>query len=349
MTDVTLPPRRREHDNEPTMFMRMRVPSEVPLSFRRLFTSHYRTMRRLCTGFPHPGVVIVAVGAHTGRFHGSLTVAAQPTEATTVIVGRHTHADLFLDADPGLSLRHLAVVLGPSGEGDPCVRLIDLRTRGAFEDEHGRRYESLVATGSLFVRCGDHVLFVLITGPDARWPELGGEAWERFPPRVYLESTQAEPDRQWPPPPGADVTLAARIRRGHTIGDSTMVVRIPGPVAGRRCMLAPDEEPLGTLWVTTHGATQALVVGEHAVTRGVLLGRYDRCDVDRDTLRLDDSVSRVHLLVLSIDERLYAIDTASSNGTLRVGDVTPFRIVPLAPGGELVLGRGSTRVRWQPA
>lgn len=352
MSDATLEPPwgRDQHDDPATMIMVRRVQPAEPLSFRALFVQHYAAIRRLCLGFPHPGVLVVALEVHGGRLEGSLTVAASPDEVGSVIVGRHSRADLLLRSDPVLSLRHLAVVLGPACDDELRLRLIDLRTQSGFEDEHGRRYESLVSDGSLFVRCGDHALFFLRTSAHASWPEHAAEAWAQLPPRVYVEAEPAEPGRAWPPPPGADVTLAAaRERRRRSAGESTLVHRIRGPVVARRCMLAPDEEPVGTLRVVGQGGAQALVVGEQALSRGVLLGRYPRCDLDGESLVVDESVSRVHLLVLAIDDELHAIDTASRNGTMVCGQAEPLRIAPLLPGRELSLAHGTTVVRWEPA
>lgn len=334
----------RTYDNAPTSIAHAIRPRQ-PLSFHRLFVQHYELLRRQSMGFPHPGVVIVAVDAYGGGFRGSLSVAAHAGAARSVIVGRHSRADLLLDSDPSLSLRHLAVVLSPANHAaDVRLRIIDLRTQTGFEDEHGQRYQSLTTNGSLFVRCGTHVLFVLVTGSPARWPSDPTKGWQELPPRAYVGSeASAGGPLSWVVP---DVTLAAR--GAHTI-DSTIVCRIPGPLVARRCMLAPDEEPLGNLLVTTRQGAQVLVVGAQAVQRGVLLGRYARCDVTRQTLLVDDSVSRVHLLVLTLAEGLHAIDTASRNGTRSSDEPAPIRMAPLRPGRPLVLGQGTARVSWKPA
>jgi hypothetical protein len=46
--------------------------------------------------------------------------------------------------------------------------------------------------------------------------------------------------------------------------------------------------------------------------QGVLLGRYERCGIPLAEL---NDVSRVHLLLVQMGEELWAIDTASTNGT----------------------------------
>ncbi|MCX4242800.1 FHA domain-containing protein [Paraliomyxa miuraensis] len=338
----------RAYDNPATVIMRPGR-EDASVSFERSFIASYERLRRECECFPHPGVVIVAVDAHGGGFRGSLSVAADPTASRSVIVGRHSQADLFLDADPALSLRHLAVVVGPARRGEEvCLRLIDLRTSTGFEDEHGQRYESLTSTGSLFVRCANYVLFFLVTGTASRWPDDPRQGWRRFPDRVYVE---AEPSNSSGPLPlGPDVTVAVHPRGTSLTIDSTIVRRLPGPVLGRRCMLVPDEDPMGTLLVTTQQGVQVLVVGRQALSRGVMLGRYARCDMsNRPELLVDDSVSRVHLLVLRLVDGLYAIDTASRHGTRASDEPTPIRMTPLRAGRVLVLGQGTARVSWKPA
>jgi len=339
----------REVVNAATMVLRRRLTEPEPRSFRRLFIDHYTTLRELCTGFPHPGVAIAAFEAVTGRFRGSLC-AAHEGSLRSIIVGRHEQADLLLERDPTLSLRHLAVLFGPAEEdGRISVRVLDLRTQAAFEDEHGRRHASLVTDGPLMLRCGGHALLLLMTGPSIIWPEDAVEAWSRLPPRVFLDDEPAPSPRAPAPAPGNDVTLC--MRRSAPYGHTTLVRRRLGPLvmAPRHCLLAPDEDPLGTLVVTGPGGTRALVVGEQAMARGVLVGRYSRCDLDAGARLYDQSVSRVHLLLLALGRTLYAIDTASRNGTLRGGQPMALRIAPLRPGDELQLGSGPSRVRWESA
>ncbi|HEY5948606.1 MAG TPA: FHA domain-containing protein, partial [Kofleriaceae bacterium] len=62
-------------------------------------------------------------------------------------------------------------------------------------------------------------------------------------------------------------------------------------------------------------------------------------------LATDESVSRVHLLLAHLDDRLLAIDTASTNGTRFPGGAD-MRVVELSDNAELALGH-DTRVRWR--
>jgi hypothetical protein len=310
-------------------------------------------------------VAVVAVEAYTGRVRGSLWLASKPGVANAAVIGRHGKADLWLEDDPSLSLRHLALVLWPDrGDGEVCLRLLDLRTQSAFHDEHGRQYESLVSEGPLFVRCGSHVLFLLVTGDGIAWPEDASDGWACIPERVYLDGEEAEPDR-WQ-------RKAARSRRaqadasegGASFAETTMVRRVAGPLRVGTRLLAAGERPLGCLSIAVGDAQQDLVVGPRAAHAGVVLGRYDRCDGDAGKVLSADGISRVHLLLVTIGDRLYAIDTASTNGTQKAvvveGDERTdaprmavvaeadggFHAAPLEDGDTLVLARGVAQLRW---
>src|SRR6185436_13232851 len=73
--------------------------------------------------------------------------------------------------------------------------------------------------------------------------------------------------------------------------------------------------------------------------RGLLIGRYERCAFGAE----DDRLSRVHLLLLRDGDQVWAIDTASSNGTTAGGSA--IRQIRLGARAELDLGAAVT-LRW---
>ncbi len=83
-------------------------------------------------------------------------------------------------------------------------------------------------------------------------------------------------------------------------------------------------------------------VGQAALRDGVLIGRYARCD--RACLD-DESVSRVHALLIQLGDELLVVDTASTNGTASPGH-EPARVHLVRDATELVLGF-DTRARWR--
>jgi hypothetical protein len=366
---------RGEADNRRTGIM---VADALPAPpFARLFPIAWEEMRRLLCSFTVPGVVVVAVDTVNKKVAGTLCLAAKVDQGNAAVIGRHGHCDLYLEGDPALSLRHLALVVAPlaAGASRPAVgfRVLDLRTRSAFLDEQGRRLESVTAEGPTFLAVGSHALFFIVSGEDPTWPESATDAWKCIPERVYLDELEAEPDRwrrrrrygqdhveeptdgagnlaegtgvhdpelgvaESVPPPGGD---PARI---------TLVRTQPGPSRAQVSLLADDERELGQLVVTSRGKTQKIAVGERAASGGILLGRYERCDTHGATVVSHHGISRVHLLIVTIGKDVYAIDTGSTNGTYRDGSDAEVRVTRLDEAQELILGEDLARVKWKPA
>jgi hypothetical protein len=345
------------------------------LPFRELFDAAWSEMRRVVLAFDQPGIAVVAVDSVKKRVAGSMCLAAKDGRANAAIVGRHGQCDLYLHADPALSLRHMVVLVHPiKASGEVGYRVIDLRTRTAFCDEGGRRLEAVTAEGPMFLQVGGYALYFLVTGDEGAWPEDATSAWQCIPERVYLEEAIAEPDR-WrrrrrgmPIPvtasnpalasPGAG-GFGADFAAGTGVGDVlppapppvrdsiTLVRTQTGPARARVDGPAPDDGPaIGTLRLSAGGKSQAMALGHDAASSGVLLGRYERCDTHGATVFAHHGISRVHLLVVEVEGALYAVDTGSTNGTFQGSD--EVRIVPLVGGTELVFGDGLARMEWMP-
>lgn len=363
---------RNEADNRRTGIV---VADELPAPpFARLFPVAWEELRRLLCSFTVPGVVVVAVDAVHKKVAGTLCLAAKVDHANAAVVGRHGHCDLYLDGDPALSLRHLAIVVAPlaAGASQPQVgfRVLDLRTRGAFLDEHGRRLESVTAEGPTFLGVGSHALFIVVSGEDPVWPESATDAWKCIPERVYLDELTAEPDRwrrrrhrhdhvEEPTDgggglaegtgvhdPDLGVASAVEASRGDP-GRITLVRTQPGPSRAQISLLGDDDREIGQLVLTSRGKTQKIAVGERAASGGILLGRYERCDTHGASAVAHAGVSRVHLMLLTIGPHAYAIDTGSTNGTFRLGNDREVRILRLDDEAELVLGDDLARVKWK--
>ncbi|MGH9336019.1 MAG: FHA domain-containing protein, partial [Vicinamibacteria bacterium] len=106
--------------------------------------------------------------------------------------------------------------------------------------------------------------------------------------------------------------------------------------------LGAKEEPFGELIVSSREGTGAVAVSRRAVGSGILLGRSDLCD--GDGLLLDHHISRVHVLIVEVAGKLYAIDTASKNGVF--GKTEPERTLTLDSGTTLSLA-GFATVEWR--
>ena len=108
-------------------------------------------------------------------------------------------------------------------------------------------------------------------------------------------------------------------------------------------LLREGEDRAGALVVRSGARRRRLALGPTALRRGVLLGRYARCD-SAGVLRSTD-LSRVHLFVLEVAERIWAFDTASTHGVSLdlLGD-SPARVVELSVGQVAILANGEAEV-----
>jgi len=332
--------RSRPSTNSQTMAL-PDIAALAPFFFKERFARHYSNIRDLFQACTKPGLLAVAID-HAG-FAGASFLEACPDRITTSVIGRHAKADLFLDDDPALSLRHLMVIIHPNHPPDDLrFRLIDLRTSVAFSDEQGRRLEALEAESPVFVSCGRYGIYFFPTD-GSPWPEDAEDGWACIPERVFLDDLAAGRRGQRPQAP-------PRRNPAHTMwraGGLRPSIALPGPAFAHHRMVDEDEDPLGELRIECERGKAAILLGSKAARRGMLLGRYPRCDNSSLHVLSSDHVSRVHLLVIELCGTLYAIDAASSFGVLHNG--APARTVPLRYGTELALSNAAVaRVRWCP-
>lgn len=309
-------------------------PPDQLRSMKDLFVGAYMKFADLCREVDEPGLAILAVDEGTGAPVGLVRLRARFGRHVAAIVGRHDQCDLFLEKHSSLALRHLAVVLDPvsswsRGSTSVRYRVLDLRTERGFTDEDGKGMRGLRAEGPAFMRCAGHALFVMPIGDPSDWPTDAHDAWAMLPERVYFDELGADPQGSLTrvPPAGTRQSMIFR-----TLGprDTGMRLSEPGDVAGA----------LQLIGMNLRGS---LSLGDRALREGVLLGRYARCD---GAALLDDpSLSRVHLLLLQVDDTLLAIDTASRNGTHLLGR-SKSRVITVDGETEIHLGK-QTRIRWR--
>jgi len=319
--------------NAPTL---MRPAVRRTANVRDLFLAAYPRFAGKCRAFDEPGVAIVAVDEQTGRPAGIARLTARVGRPVAAIVGRHDQCDLFLDGSERLALRQLAVVLAPvkswvAGRPQVQYRVFDLRTGDGMVDEEGKQLRALRAEGPSVLRVAGYTLFMLVLGDPTDWPESADDAWAILPERVYFDELDAAPAGSLP---------KLRIPRDDT--RASVVIRTAGPRDTGMRLRPDDENVAGTLEITGPNRSIRLRVGQDALADGVLLGRYSRCD---GTDALDDpSLSRVHAMLLHVDEQLVMIDTSSSNGMRIVGE-EKTRLIVLDHDVELKMGR-ATKLRW---
>lgn len=335
---------RRERDaNVSTLVTILDAPVAESVPFEALFVAHYRAIRAIGRSASGAGVAVIAVHVPSCSLAARAWLGARPGAVASAILGRHSEVDVLLDA-PTLSLRHLALLMPPPASWDAAgvtYEVIDLRTHQSFHDERGRPLEGAQAEGPALFSCGPYALFFLPTGDASDWPELATDAWAMLPERVLVRERAAEPDR-W-----RRRGYAARKVEERDAGRSwSVITAVPAPLAVGEPLVAAGESAAGRLRIVSERGMRALAVGGEALSRGVLLGRYSRCDAS-DVLG-HDGISRAHLLVKRVGDAIVAVDTASTAGTYLEGEERAVRSVAIGRGEVAVLGEDHARVWWEP-
>jgi hypothetical protein len=309
--------------------------------FRDLFVGAYPGFVERCREINEPGIALVAVDEATGRAQGLVRLLARVQRHVAAIVGRHDECDLYLNAHARLALRHLAIVLDPVHDWRPGAnvryRVLDLRTTEGFSDENDRPLRGLRCEGPALLRCGGYALFIMPLGDATDWPGDASQAWQFLPERVYFDelekspmgSIRRAPKISQPPSLANAITHRSLIIRTHGPRDTSDGLVESGDLAGTLELIGPR----------SHGTIR---IGHDELRDGVLIGRYARCS--NAQLADDPSLSRVHALLIQVDDAIIAIDTASLNGT-REANQPKARLIQLLGDTELVLGT-ATHARW---
>jgi hypothetical protein len=280
--------------------------------FAAVFRKQFSALRAAWTAQTHEGVLIAAIDG-TGLFDAHAHLRLPASGIAHLILGRHERCDVVLSRDNDVSLRHLLLRATRGPGGVLHLRAIDLRSRVGLLSEDGRRCEAIASRGPLFLQVGSYVLFLLPTGPGVKpWADDADTTWRSFAPR----------DQEILPPPQP---LKSRSAPGPTaVKLATITIQSSSPQAG--------------------DLTSTHAVWSDQLERGILVGRDDRCS--HGGLE-EGNLSRVHLVLLSVDDEVWAIDTASTNGS-RLANAAPFRQLRLSGDANLVLADALT-LRWAPA
>jgi hypothetical protein len=313
-------------DNERTIFRTYRpTKPKNALTTRELFEGAYARFVDQCRAMDGPGLGLIVIDSRTGNLQGVVCVQASRDRYTSTIIGRHGQCDLFVENDEELALRHVAVIIDPVREPTDSTRyrFLDLRTEAGMLDEKARALRSFCSSTPTIMRCSGQVVYAVPVGVTTKWPDSSSAAWAALPPSVYAEVQTASPmpDTASPGAERFPFTLRSLAGRdvpvGKDIDDGVLVVRgANGPVE--------------------------LPISGPALRDGVLLGRYERCDAACP----DDEkeVSRVNVLLLRVEDRLLAIDTASTNG-VRLANGEAARLIEVGDDVEITIGK-QTRIRW---
>jgi hypothetical protein len=231
-----------------------------------------------------------------------------------LVIGRHSHCDLVLPDDVGVSLRHVLVRVSTLDDGFPVLSLLDLDSSSGFELSTGARERAVVAVGPVFFRIGATSFLALPQGDPSKLPRALDPPLIRYSDaggyRVnpYAKAPEeAEPRRttapritivRWSVRPSA---IFAPLRRRSPPSS------VPsGPPTGWEIVLERDG-----------GASVGIRVSAEDLGHGVMLGRHERC-VDgglKSFLREHIGVSRVHVLLIQERDGIRLYDVGSTNGT----------------------------------
>lgn len=248
---------------------------------------------------------------------------------SAIVLGRHSRCGLSIAADPGVSLRHLLLVLFP-GRGPLRLRGVDLGGRGGVVVARDRQVKGFSAHGHVLARIGSTQVHVL----------PGGEAGSNL-----LEGSAAE--------------VLQRLAHNATLDDSSAVVQaasIPPEMqqqGGYRGWSGGHQSlSRGTLrlrsQIDERGKSQYrdVAINAEQLRRGLLIGRYsDRCSLAGEGRNL----SRVHALVCDESpESLLVFDLASTNGVrpLDQAQGPSHPVVRITPQQGCFLGQ--FRLEWLP-
>lgn len=214
-----------------------------------------------------------------------------------ISLGRHSRCDVRGITDA--SLRHAVVLAWPRpSAGAPPMEVLDLRTGAGLVLRSGSRVRRLASPGPLRFALGGEDIALLYAPAGGRFPvdfpdELDG--WGALEDRVAHGMTRPVLDAGFDE--NTNLSIVSRMAGGY-----------------RRLLDGARVDLRGFEIVSTT---------ERGLARGVLLGRYERCD--RAARFLDSpKVSRVHALAITRRGRLFVVDVGSLNGTQVVtpsGDV----------------------------
>jgi hypothetical protein len=260
---------------------------------------------------------------------GSLDLPASPD--AYVILGRHTHCDMVLDAEPTVALRHLLVRAIRQPDGTVGVRMLDLQTSLAFYVDDGAACRSIFAIGPIAVRLGPYAIVALPLDPSGSPPAL--------PRPTISRATSMELGRQGGP------YRAAASKPGEMFRSSHITI-LPVAPSLEDLPMASARAGFGRLTLDGTGRMASIEVPEEELGSGILLGRALKCKDEGLRPLLDTSISRAHLLLLREEGLTCAFDLASTRGTFAYGVRVRRALLP-DTGGTLSLANPyGLRLHW---
>lgn len=290
---------------------------EAPLGPREAFLVAHDRLALLAQSASGPAFLVAAI-ASNGRVTGSLVLP----DRRSLILGRHTQCGLRIDDDT-VALRQVAALMRCEGER-PVLHLRDLGAAVPFVTEDGSPSAGVIADGPLYIAMGSVAVWFLPC-PGSRFTARADATWSALPPRTFVD--RRAPERGVRPAPPREPRLDE---------EQSFVTRVAAPL-----LLGDDDDPevaWGTLKLVSGSRRVKRAISAERLEQGILLGRYGRCGLLIDAP--ENTVSRVHVLLLRLGIEVWIIDTASTNGVKRGDEAVQADV--LRDHDTLTLGREVT-------
>jgi hypothetical protein len=230
-----------------------------------------------------------------------------------------------------------AIVLVRLRDGRPLIRVADLESGTGFTLPDGSRSSGIESDGPTVLRIPGFAFFVLPTGEGPQWDTSASDAWQDWSTRTAQIALTGDRLRL--------LKLAAASGQQKGAERPRLVTPVGGPVDGAIASRdAGGAREAGVLLLSGAQDRERLALTQGALERGVLLGRYTRCN---GATWASDEISRVHALVISLDGVVHIADAGSTNGLY--SGKREVKCVPLVPGEPVKLGTGrGVLVDWRP-
>ncbi len=231
-------------------------------------------------------VVVAARSTGRVRLESRLCFAERTGPPGAIVLGSHPACDVT--NLHGTCLRHALVLGWP----DARIDVLDLRT-GVGIGVDDARCARVFGSKAVRFSVGDAEVFVAEAAPGEELRLSWGELERRVNGARPTWAPRAHVARQRSHEATSALRESTATRYGLTIALREQQRAVRSDEGGRRIVVTSTIEEL---------------------ERGVVIGRYDRCDV-QGPLAGDNNVSRVHAVVVLRDNKLFIVDAASTNGT----------------------------------
>jgi hypothetical protein len=217
---------------------------------------------------------------------GQAFVSSKENTANSLILGRHNQSEVFLGNDPNLSLRHLVFIVHPRGKGVQ-FQILDLHSTSGFKNEMDQPCQSITANGPTFIRLNHYHIMCFPTPSTALMDDDSSRAWNNLPKRHHSNHFIEVPDH-----------------------DSLIVSNAPPSPLKE----GPTKHPIAKLELFFGQNYVSQPLDNESLRRGIIIGRNDKCEKIFQPFLLHPYISRIHFLLIEIENEYYIIDTASTNG-----------------------------------